>query len=130
AVGRGRIERAVVLGEIKRDGERLPQRKAAVVDRRQAAVGIDREVVRLARAGRADLDRHMLVIEAELLRDPERAKGAGAGDAIDPQRRHAIAPRYSGWMLAAFTSSPRAAGPRSTISASSSGVPGATATPR
>ena len=73
----------MLLGEIERDRERLQQHETAVDDRRQPAVGIDREKFRLARAGVADLDRQMLVVEPELLRDPERAEGAGAGDAVD-----------------------------------------------
>ncbi len=78
----------MLLGEVERDGERFPQDKAAVVDRRQAAVGIDREILRLARAGRTDLDRNMLVVEIKLFRDPERAEGAGAGDAVNAQVGH------------------------------------------
>src|SRR5262249_4131109 len=57
------------------------------------AVGIDGEIVRLARPGGADLDRNVLVIEPEFLGDPERAKGAGARDAINAQFGH----RYSAW---------------------------------
>src|SRR5262249_43759262 len=88
AFERRRIEPAMLLGEIERDGERFPQDEAAVVDRRQAAVGIDREIVRLARAGRTDFERNVLVIESELLGDPERAKGAGAGNAVNAQVGH------------------------------------------
>ena len=40
------------------------------------------------RAGRTDLDRNVLVVEPELFRDPQRAKGAGAGDAVDAQVGH------------------------------------------
>jgi hypothetical protein len=86
----GGIEAAVLLGEIEGDRKRLPQQEAAVIDRRQAAVGIDREVFRLARARRADLDWHVLVVEAELLGDPERAKGAGAGDPVNAQVGHPL----------------------------------------
>ena len=71
------------LGEIERDGEGFPHDETIVVDRRQAAVGIDREIVRLACAGRTDFERNMLVIEIELLGDPERAKSAGAGNAVN-----------------------------------------------
>jgi len=78
----------MLLGEIERDGKRFPQHEAAVVDRRQAAVGIDREIVRLARAGWTDLGRNMLVVETELLGDPEHAKGAGAGNAVNAQGSH------------------------------------------
>src|SRR6185369_11312928 len=88
AFERRRIEPAVLLGEIERDGERFPQDETAVVDRRQATVGIDREVLRLARAGRTDLDRNVLVVEPELFRDPERTEGAGAGDAVDAKVGH------------------------------------------
>ena len=78
----------MLLGEIERDRERLPQDEAAVVDRRQAAVRVDGEIVRLARARLADLDRNVLVVEPELVGDPERAEGAGAGDAVDAQSGH------------------------------------------
>jgi hypothetical protein len=78
----------MLLGEIECDCERFPQSKATIVDRRQAAIGIDREVVRLLRSGRTDLDRNMLVFELELLGDPERKKGAGAGDAVNAQLGH------------------------------------------
>ena len=50
--------------------------------------GIDGEKLRRARAGIADLDRQVLVVEPELLRHPERAEGAGAGDAVDFQAGH------------------------------------------
>src|SRR5262249_7014294 len=83
-----RMEPAMLLGEIERDRERFPQDEAAVVDRRQAAVGIDREIVRLACAGRTDFERNVLVIEIELLGDPEHAKGAGAGNAVNVQVGH------------------------------------------
>src|SRR5262249_48625602 len=43
AFERARIKPAMLLGEIERDCERLPQDEAAVVDRRQTAVGVDRE---------------------------------------------------------------------------------------
>jgi hypothetical protein len=75
-------------GEIERDRERLPQHEAAVVDRRQPAVGVDREIVRFAGAGSTDLERNMLVIEIELLGDPEHAKGAGAGNPVNAQGGH------------------------------------------
>src|SRR5262249_46885917 len=93
AFQRRRIEPPMLLGEVKRDRQRFPQDKAIVFDRRQAAVGIDGEIVRLARPGGADLDRNVLVIEPELLGDPERAKGAGARDAVNAQFGH----RYSAW---------------------------------
>ena len=73
-----------------RDRERLEQHEIAVDDHRQPAVRIDREEFRRARAGVADLDRQVLVVDAELLRHPERAKGAGAGDAVDLQTRYAF----------------------------------------
>src|SRR6185312_2195558 len=78
----------IFLGEIERDGQRLGEHEAVVVDRRQPPVRIDSEEFRLARAGLADLNRDVLVVEAELLRHPERAEGAGAGDAIDAQGAH------------------------------------------
>src|SRR5215472_4167462 len=93
AFQRRRIEPSMLLGEVKRDRQRFPQDKAIVFDRRQAAVGIDGEIIRLARPGGADLDRNVLVIEPELLGDPERAKGAGARDAVNAQFGH----RYSAW---------------------------------
>ena len=73
----------MLLGEIERDGERLEQHEVAVDDHRQPAVRIDREELRRARAGVADLDRNVLVVEPELLRHPDRAEGAGAGNAVD-----------------------------------------------
>ena len=76
----------MLLGEVERDGERLPQDEAVVLDRRQPAVGIDREILGLARTGLADLDRHVLVDDAELLGDPQCAKRARARDAVDAQR--------------------------------------------
>src|SRR5262245_14500570 len=66
----------------------------------------------------------MLVIELKLLGDPERAKSAGARNAVNTQHR-----RYSAWMLAALTNSPRTARPSLTTAASSAGVLGATARP-
>jgi hypothetical protein len=88
----GRIERAggVLLGEIERDRQRLPQHEAVVVDRRQAAVGIEREIIGAARAGGADLDRDVLVGKPELLGHPDGAEGAGAGDAVDAQHRRRL----------------------------------------
>jgi hypothetical protein len=76
------------LGKIERDRQGLPQRKAFVVDCGQPAVGVDRKILGLARARFADLDRDVLVGKAELLGDPEHAKGAGAGNPIDAQLRH------------------------------------------
>src|SRR5262249_56050658 len=67
---------------------RPAQSEHAVIDRRQPAVGIDREIVRLAGAGRTDLERNMLVFELELLGDPEHAKGAGAGNPVNAQGGH------------------------------------------
>jgi hypothetical protein len=61
----------VLLGEIKGDRKRFPENKAVVIDCRQPLVGIDREIVRLARAGRPDLDRDVLERKAELLCDPD-----------------------------------------------------------
>jgi len=75
----------MLLGEVKRDRQRFPQDKAIVFDRRQAAVGIDGEVVGLTRARRADLDRDVAVVEAELLCDPEGAKRPRSRDAVDAQ---------------------------------------------
>src|SRR5262249_36122128 len=88
AFERGRAQPPVLAREIEIDGERLPQDEAAVVDRRQPAIGIDGEIVGLARAGRTGLDREMFVVEAELLRHPDGAKGAGAGDAVNAQAGH------------------------------------------
>src|SRR6185436_16645703 len=80
----------MLLGEIERDGERLEQHEAVVDDDRQPAVRIDGEKLRRAGAGVADLDRIVLVVETELLRHPERAEGAGAGDAVDLQAGHDV----------------------------------------
>ncbi len=55
--------------------------------------------------------------------------GAMAAVARTAIRTMTSASRYSGWMLAAFTSSPREVSPVLTMSASSSGVLVATATP-
>src|SRR5262249_36811752 len=90
ALERGRVKSAVLLGEVERDRKRLPQQKAAIIDRRQAAVGVDRQVFRLARPRRTDLDRHVLVVESQLLADPESAKrlGTGTGDPVNAQVGH------------------------------------------
>ena len=82
----------MLLGEVKRDRQRLEQHEAVVDDDRQPAVRIDRQKLRRARAGIADLDRQVLVVEPELLRHPQRAEGAGAGDAVDAQAGHAVFP--------------------------------------
>jgi len=97
ALQRRRVERSgcVLLGEIERDGERLEQRKAAVDDEGQPAVRINRQKLRRPRAGIADLDRQVLVGELKLVRHPQRAKSAGAGDAVDAQVRHAACPGYA-----------------------------------
>jgi hypothetical protein len=75
----------VFLGEVEIDGERLPQDEAIVIDRRQAPVRVDGEVVRLARASRPDLDRDVPVVEPKLLRHPQRTKCAGPGNAVNAQ---------------------------------------------
>ena len=43
------------------------------------------EIFGLARSGLPDFDRDVLVVEAEFARDPQHAKRAGAGDAVDAQ---------------------------------------------
>jgi len=78
------------LGQIERDRQRLPQDESLILDRRQAPVRIDGEIVRLARALLADLERHVLVVEPELLGDPQRAKRARPGDAVDAQPGHPV----------------------------------------
>ena len=78
----------MLLGEVERDGERLEQHEAVVDDDRQPPVGVDGEKLRRAGAGVADLDRIVLVIEPQFLRHPERAEGAGAGDAVNTQAGH------------------------------------------
>ena len=115
----------MLLGEIERDGEQLEQHEAVVDDHRQPAIRVDGEKFRRARAGVADLDRIVLVVEAKLLRHPERAEGAGAGDAVNAQAGHWMlrGSRYCGSILAALIRSPRTAMPLRTVSARLSGVP-------
>ena len=80
----------MLLGEVERDRERLEQHKAVVVDRRQPAVRIDAQEIRPLRAGAADLDRIVVVIEAELLRHPQRAERPRARNAVDFQASHGV----------------------------------------
>src|SRR5262249_29477110 len=56
------------------------------------ACGFDAGARGLPRARLADLDRHVLVVEAELLGDPQRAKCARPRNAVDAQPRHARLP--------------------------------------
>jgi len=58
----------MLLREVKGDGERFPQHEAAVVDCRQATVGIDGQKFRRLRACRTDLDRDVFVVDAEFHR--------------------------------------------------------------
>jgi hypothetical protein len=51
----------MLLGEIESDCERLPQGKPVVFDSGKPSVRVDRQKFRLARAGRADLGRNVLV---------------------------------------------------------------------
>jgi hypothetical protein len=80
------------LGEVDVDRQRLPHDEAVIVDRRQAAVGVDREIAGLARPGRSRLDRDVLVIETELFSHPQHAKSTGARDPINTQTSHRISP--------------------------------------
>ena len=91
---RGGIESAVamLLGEVERDRQRFKQHEAVVDDDRQPAVGIDGQKLRRLGAGVADLDRQVLVIDPGLFRHPQRAEGAGAGDAVNAQAGHAVSP--------------------------------------
>jgi len=57
--------------------------ESVVNDDRQPPVRVEGEKLRRARARIADLDRIVLIFDTELHRHPERAKGAGAGDAVD-----------------------------------------------
>ena len=75
----------MLLGEIKRDRKQLEQHEAVIDDDRQPPVRIDGQKFRRARAGVADLDRQMLVVEPKLFRHPQRAERAGAGNAVDAQ---------------------------------------------
>src|SRR4051812_45218729 len=71
ALERPRPETLVMLlGEVAVDRHRFPQLHAVVVDRRNLAIGIDREIVRGLGAAVGEMDRHVLVVEAELLRAP------------------------------------------------------------
>jgi hypothetical protein len=86
-----RIERPerVLLGEIEVDRERLPEDEAVVVDRRQPAVRVELEVRLGIGLGAPDLDRQMLVFEPKLMRHPQRAECARAGNAVDAQGHEA-----------------------------------------
>ncbi len=92
--GRCRIEAAerMLLRQIERDREQLPQDEAVIGDRRQPAIGIDRQEFRSPGAGRPDLERDVLVVDAEFHRHPQRAKGARAGDAVNAQAGHGWPP--------------------------------------
>jgi hypothetical protein len=78
----------MLLGEVKGNRKRLEQNEAIIVDRRQPAVRIDREKFGHASARITDLDRDMLVIDAQLRGHPERAESAGAGNPVDAQAGH------------------------------------------
>ncbi len=88
----------MLLGEIKRDGERLEQHETVVDDDRVPPVRVDGEKLRRARAGVADLDGIVLVVEPQLARHPERAEGTGAGDAYI-FRPDMSSPRFAGSIL-------------------------------
>jgi hypothetical protein len=99
----GRRERAAVLTrQVEVDGERLVQHEAVVVDRRHVAVRIDLEERRRPRVehplgvlrGEAVALHHRLEPErdAELVREPDVARGARAVDAVDGE--HAGPPVY------------------------------------
>src|SRR4029077_4537664 len=82
---RGGIERAerIFLGEVERNRQRFRQHELAVDNDRQPPIGIERQEFGAARAGLADLERHVLVGKLQLFGDPQGAKRARAGDAVD-----------------------------------------------
>src|SRR5439155_679234 len=81
--------------EVEVDRHRLPQDEAVVVDRRDMAVRVDLEKIGRAGLVPACADRHVLVIEPQLLRHPQGAKGARARDAIDLERHQLLLSRHS-----------------------------------
>ena len=101
----GRRERAAVLArQIEVDGEQLVQHEAVVLDRRHMAVRIDLEEIGRpgvetlsASSGREAIalhHRHEPERDAELVREPDVARGARAVDAVDGE--HAGPPSCHG----------------------------------
>ena len=90
----------MLLGEVEVDGEQLVQHQPVIVDRRDVAVGVDLQELgrpgvrrrRRALGVRQPVElhhRHVLEGDAELVGQPDVARGAGAVDAVD--RNHARA---------------------------------------
>src|SRR5262249_53607491 len=64
--------------------------QSVVVDRRNPAVRIDREIFRRSSAAVAEMDRDVLVVEPELVDHPQHAIGARAGNAVNLQIAHGM----------------------------------------
>ena len=80
----------MLLREVEVDRHRFRQHETVIVDRRHAAVRVQRQVFRRAGSRRARRDVDMLVFQAEFLGHPERAGAARAGRTIDAE--HAFPP--------------------------------------
>src|SRR5262245_43046864 len=86
-VGRPKRSLPILLGQVEIDGHRLPQDCAIVIDHRDVSVGVESQMLWLARATIGNAHRYVLEFESEFLGRPQRAAGAGHRRAIDFKHR-------------------------------------------
>src|SRR5262249_44587231 len=71
---------------------RLPELQSAVLNGRDLAVRVDGQIFGSLRAAIGEMDRHVLVVELELVCHPQDAEGARHRNAVDFQSAHFFLP--------------------------------------